>query len=311
MDLYFNELSVRPADTREIGWRCLRKLVNIYKVACGKGFKGLKISGTLLEEQIAEDYTFGQWLNDPGVDRDTRLLFKTQFLKYPFIEDVLEQKASNGSRLYEFKYGDKAAKGLGAAFLFDSLALSLASDAEWDTSAVRITVSCYSEEEADIVKSDESVRHASRLTHFDDLEEWIRILVKKKASVPNCKILWLKRRELFPHLLFSEKVKGQVESLTQTSGFVQVRKRLFELEVYFANWKEGPFNINDLPAKITRESETRLNKWREKLTLMCEDGKFRLFSWHLRYTPGPGRIYVFPHEETRMCHVGYIGPKIQ
>lgn len=309
MELYFNELSVRPADRREIGWRWLTNLVNIYKVACGKGFKGVRISGTLLEEQIAEDYTFGQWLNDPGVERDTRLLFMTQFLKYPFIEDVLEQKASNGSRLYEFKYRNKAAKGLRAAFLFDSLALSLASDADWNTSAIGITVSCCSEEEADIVKSDESVRHVRSLTHFDDLEEWI--LGKKKASVPNGKILWLKRRELFPHLLFSENVKGQIESLTKNNpGFVQVRKRLFALGVYFSNWQEGPFNINDLPANITPESERRLNKLRQKLTLMCEDGKSRLFSWHLRYTPGSGRIYVFPHEETRMCHVGYIGPKI-
>ncbi|MCW6035527.1 hypothetical protein K4A83_04460 [Spirulina subsalsa FACHB-351] len=92
--------------------------------------------------------------------------------------------------------------------------------------------------------------------------------------------------------------------------FGQVRKRLFELETAAKEWKGGAFDyLNTLPSKATPESESRLRQFTSRLTIPCPDGEQRLFSLHLRLTPGAWRLYFFPVQSAQII-VGYIGLKI-
>ena len=85
---------------------------------------------------------------------------------------------------------------------------------------------------------------------------------------------------------------------------------MFELEDYSKKWIRGYFDSEALPSKATPESTSRLNKFTEKLTFACPDNTNRLFSWHLRFTPGAGRIYFFPVDNLKKIIIGYIGYKI-
>jgi len=88
-------------------------------------------------------------------------------------------------------------------------------------------------------------------------------------------------------------------------------KRLSELESYYSTWKNGIFTGDNFPSKVTSESESRRGRFKMKLIIICPDGGAREFSWHLRYTPGAGRIHFAPDNSKRIFFIGYIGPKIQ
>jgi hypothetical protein len=87
-------------------------------------------------------------------------------------------------------------------------------------------------------------------------------------------------------------------------------KKLFELEEYSKRWTSGTFNKDDLASKATPESESRLQKFEKELTFECFDGEKRLFSWHIRMTPGAWRLHFHPLKPTKII-IGYIGVKIQ
>ncbi|MGK7919219.1 MAG: hypothetical protein AB4080_04345 [Trichodesmium sp.] len=95
------------------------------------------------------------------------------------------------------------------------------------------------------------------------------------------------REEFLPNLIFCEQVKQQLQNLSIGNPVLQqIKKRLLELEKYCKNWEAGAFNKNLLPSKTTPESDSRIQQFRQQLNIKCPDGKKRLFSWHLRMTPG-------------------------
>lgn len=309
MDLFFNELSVKEAANKQIAMQWMDNLVAVYKKVFGKGFKELKTTATFINITLAPNYKLIDWLHDYSVDSDIRLLFKTKISKSPFIETLLIQKNDEEHRLHEFKYKNSNAAGLGAAYLFDSLAVSFDNSSEWDRHLVELTVSEYSEDDQ-IIQSIEEVKHSSKLEHIDRLNEWI--VNKKKFSIANGKLLWLKRKELFPHLVFCKSIENHVCYLRGSEPeFHIIVKRLFELETFCATWKSGIFTGENFPSKVTYESESRRLKFKGEMTMICPDGEFREFFWHLRYTPGSGRLHFAPDNSKKIIHIGYIGPKIQ
>ena len=310
MDLFFNELSIQQASHPDIAKQWMCDLMSVYKSATEKGFKRLRTIQNISGEFLAPNYSFSHWLNDQSVDQVIRLLFRTQALNSPFIEDILDKKSGNGNKVSEFEYDDKIAKGLGAAFLLDSLAVSFDNSSEWDRTSVLIHAVCFADEKPDVSETDGVVRHCSKTTHLEFWEKWTE--TANKPPIPDGKILWLKRKSLFPHLIFCEDVRKQISHLHENHAeFVQIKKRLFELEAYGSVWKTGSFDPENIPSKVTPESSSRLEKHRDKLTLLCPDSRLRLFSWHSRYTPGAGRIHFDPDEDERKIHVGHIGLKIQ
>ncbi|WP_300632127.1 hypothetical protein [Mastigocoleus sp. MO_188.B34] len=90
----------------------------------------------------------------------------------------------------------------------------------------------------------------------------------------------------------------------------QVLKCLFELEEYCKSWKDGAFDF-DAFRKVSPESESRLNQFKDKLTFECSDGKKRVFSLHARVTPGAWRLHFCTELGPGKIIIGYIGLKIQ
>jgi hypothetical protein len=309
MDLFFNELSIKEASNKETGRMWMEGLVALFQKASAMGFIELKTTNTFLTFSLAPSYNLTDWLYDQTVDRDSRLLVKTKVSKSPFIEELLERKDSENHRLYEFKYKDQRAAGLGAAYLFDSLAVSLANAGEWDKISVELLAAQISEE-GQLIESIECVNHASKPEHLYLLSQWIN--KKKRVNIPNGKLLWLKRNDYFPHLKFCARVENQISAFSGSElEFYQITKRLFELEDYCSNRSTDEFIPGNIPSKVTQESDSRISKFKDELTIICPDGESRLFSWHSRFTPGAGRIHFFPDNSKRLFYIGYIGPKLQ
>lgn len=308
MDLFFNELSIKEGADKETGKQWMSGLIGVFKNAYIMGFKELKTTEEFRTFPLAPGYIIDDWLHDPQVDRETQLFVKTKASRPPFIDQVVEQKDNENNRLHEFKYNGQKAAGLGAAYLFETIALSFANSSAWDRHRVEIQVVEYTEEER-IKSTVEEVKHASKPTHLDLLEAWIN--TRKRSDIPYGKLLWLKRKEYFPHLIFCKDVEKQIDFLTGNEpGFHLIKKRLFELEDFCSTWNTGIFTGENFPSKVTSESESRIAHFKDELTKVYPDGKEREFYWHLRYTPGHGRVHFSPDNSERRIYIGYIGSKI-
>jgi hypothetical protein len=309
MDLFFNELSIKEAPNKHTAIKWMDDLMVLYKKAAGKGFSELKTTETFINITIAPNYKLNEWMYDQAVPYETRLFFKTKVSKFPFIEKLLEQKEGEKQLLHEFKYKGLSAAGFGAAYLFDSLAVSFDNSSEWDTHLIVLDVTEYSEDDQ-VIHSIEEVKHSSKPVHLDCLSNWLKD--KKKVSIPNGKLLWLKRNVHFPHLVFCQNVEDQVSYFSGSEPeFHMIVKQLSIMESYCSTWEGGIFTGDDFPSKVTSESESRRGRFKKELNIICPDGEVREFPWHLRYTPGAGRIHFAPDNSQRIFFIGYIGPKIK
>lgn len=310
MDVFFNELSIKETPHPDIAKGWMLNLMYLYKKTCEAGFHSFRISEQALQQNLAIGYTLHNWVVDRTVDEIARKLFLTEISNHPFIDEIIEQKSADERRLYEFKYNGSEARGLGAACLFGSLAISFDNDNEWNKISIVISIACLSSGIDDVVSEEKEVKHGSKIEHIKTLNSWI--LNKKKMSITDGIVFWEKKSELLPHLIFCQTTRNQLAYLKENNpGFVQIKHILFSLDAYCANRVNGQFTPGIFSHEPVPESDTRETKLRTKLTIMCPDGQERFFSWHFKFTPGPGRIHFVFDESNKICYIGHIGRKIE
>ncbi|MCF2149481.1 hypothetical protein IQ276_024235 [Desmonostoc muscorum LEGE 12446] len=156
-----------------------------------------------------------------------------------------------------------------------------------------------------------AVVHASSKEHVQEHIAWIQ--ERLKTGVSDGLDLWNRRGELFPSLLFCESVSKQIQSLGNGSTMLrQILRKLFELENCCKTWTDGDFDLDILASKATPESDSRLQKLKDKLTFKCPDDVYRIFSLHLRMTgAGAWRLHFSTELGPGKIIIGYIGLKIQ
>ncbi|MDD4894593.1 MAG: hypothetical protein PHW54_04680 [Candidatus Omnitrophica bacterium] len=182
MDVFFNELSIKSAEHITIAHRWMIGLLTLYKIACENGFKDLRMSVLVPQQAISTDYTIYDWAYDKRVDMDTRMLFLTEMSKRPYVDELLEGEDASNKRLFEFKYNGKTANGLGAAYMFDSLAISIDNDQEWDKTLIELNVTALSEDADSVINTVEQVVHASKSSHLTTLKSWLLNRKKNDCS---------------------------------------------------------------------------------------------------------------------------------
>ena len=307
MNLFFNELSLQSAANRHEANEWFADLGQVYKAAAAKGLGEIKVPEVFFGHAFAEAYTFYQWADDRDFDQDLRSLLKSRITTTPTIEGLLRDREAETGQSFECRCGGRLSIGLGAAspYQYDSLSISLPPGAAWDKPMVEVEIALLDETADDLREETCAVRHLFRDTHLDAHAEWL--LRRQRQQLPNGQVLWLKRGELFPNLVFCEHVKGQVAGFSgRQPEFIQLQKRLFELEDYAARRPAGEFDADALPSKVTPESETRLRDFAAELTRACPDGENREFSWHARFTPGAWRLHFYPLEDSSTIIVGNI-----
>jgi len=306
MDLFFNELSLQVATDcyAANGW--FENLGKLYKQASERGLGEIKVPAVFFGHSFATDYIFYQWVTDHEFDADLRSLLKSKITTTPVIEEMLSEQETRDGKIFECCYKGYPANGLGAAseHMFDAVAISMVPDSQWNTSIVSVDVTVVLSDD-DTVQSVCNVRHIFQSAHLAEHNSWLE--AQRRPRIPNGQILWMRRNELFPNLIFCQHIRGQVAGFSSNqSEFIQLQKRLFELEEYASGRTAGMFQAEVLPTKVTPESESRKREFASELTRLCPDGNIRLFDWHSRFTPGAWRLHFYPMENSSKIIVGNI-----
>lgn len=257
-------------------------------------------SDELMTEKIVDGYTVYDWLKDQSVPQKDKQFFRTLIQRGHRIEtgDLLESEL-----LVKLENEVSAsAKGALMAFEWDSYVVSFLSSELWKKEWMEGKyISINAEDE--VVR----VRNCGILNHVDQIvanERRQQALIISSGSE-----LWEKREQLYPHLLFCESVKRQLEEARVSIQIQTIMKRIQILEDYFVTY-EGKFDKNKVGFGCRTESESvkkdkELNEYRKFVTPF---GKEEYFYWHINF-PGnyPGRIHFLPDPEHKVGIVGYIG----
>lgn len=301
LEMVFNELSLQtPAADIATARQWMSEFIDtIRAVKPAPGIKRkLRTRNDFSHSLLAPNYRVVQWRNDSEVDPETRRFLRSLLDKNdPPLPDIADQGI-------EVRYQGKQAIGLDYAFVFKAMALSLTSDPQWDCSHLELEVTLVDDNE-ELLTTNENIIHASRSDHA---REHARKKIRDGVD------LWQSKEVLFPHLVFCDAVEKQLQSiLTEDPMLWSIKERLSQLENASKTWISGAFDKNTLPCLTSPESERRLNKFNEELTIKCPgpDEKKRLFSLHVRMTPGAWRLHFSTELGPGKIIIGYIGLKIQ
>lgn len=257
--------------------------------------------------EIAPGYPIARWQNDPGVNRDTILYFKRWATRAPYIRDEDDTKVQDIYGVSDFFHGadKKAARGLGAAFLLEALALSFSSAPCWNYSQVQLLFEHLRDDNFYSIPVD--VKHSSSKEHIMVHQAWIKKYAK--LDVQSGAELCKHRDTLYPSLQFCDSALQQLQALAYRDKHLsQVKRYLDNLNEYAEQWKTGPFLAENIKGTISGESSATLRneKYAQKHTFLCPDGRNRLFSWHCKMTLDQWRLYFYPLEPGIIL-VGYVG----
>ncbi|CAM3602788.1 MULTISPECIES: hypothetical protein [Paenibacillus] len=310
MDLVFNELSLRnPFNSITEARVNMREFVLIIQEIFNSSLgKDLRVAEDFLYLSLAADYKLIQWLNDSEVDREIKRFFKSRISRKPYIDTHNESHLYNDFVSSEFQYNGVSGKGLGIAFLLDGAAISLFSQDEWNTQFVNVNF-VELDKSGELFEEEISIRHicvSSHLAFHKPYFEERKLFELEQVDWRNS------LEELFPSLVFCERTVAQLFEYGKGEHILkQIKSKLIELNEYFSSWEQGGFDSSLVPFKVTPESQRTLEHCKREHTFLCPDGQYRVFSWHLRMTPGAGRIFFIPDVETRKCIIGHIGNKLK
>jgi hypothetical protein len=152
------------------------------------------------------------------------------------------------------------------------------------------------------------VRHLAAVPHIEAHRAWLK--ARQLHTVRDGRELWDRRAELFPSLDLCRETQRQLEALDPGSpALSNVTQRLLAIDAAFGRWDGSPIHPDFLPSKCTPETPQTLAEEVEDHTATRADGSSHLFKWHVRFTPGAGRIFFDGDDATRRGLVGYIGFK--
>jgi hypothetical protein len=307
LEMVLNDLSLLPlAENKWAARERMEKLVSTLQAATKLGAERiLRTDRDIHGMDLAPGYSIALWRNDSEVDKETRQYFKRLITKAPYLEDVDDLKVLETYYSSDFFHEQQKAVGLGMAFLLDALAISFHSHSVWEMSLLQLSLEQLLEDgtvDSDIVL----INHACFREHVLEHRDWIskRIQIEVESGTDLCTYYEM----LYPHLQFCTSAITQMQALPRGDIHLrQIMKHLLDLNTYCETWQAGPFSAQDIPCKISVESEISLKTYKDQHTFLCPDGEKRVFSWHCRVTPEPWRTYFYPLEPDHTVIIGYIG----
>lgn len=200
----------------------------------------------LFLEEFAPGYTIYGWLNNPHVSRKEKDLFRKMTYKH----QVLDKSQFLGSEfLIELPDGrSRSAIGCLAAYEAEGYVVSMQTDSLWKQEEIQgIYVSAAEDDKK------ASIRNCCFAEHIESLEMEERR--KTFRMVSSGKELWEKRESLYPHLIFCECVRKQLEEARNSLHIKTIMKRLQILEDYFRDF-DGKFEKDKMGFGCREESES-------------------------------------------------------
>lgn len=299
--MILNELSLAMKGTSE---EKVKSQISTFLKVCHeliqkKEDKDFYYTKELLVDPLCENYTLHEWLKDSTVAKKERDFFRRLLNSGILLEHLQFLESEMLIRIDDKKV---AAIGCLAAYEWDSYVVSLSSDVLWMNESI---TGEYNRIERDGGNVD--IPNCSIEEHVDKF-----IMCQRRRDrllISSGNELWNKREELFPHLIFCEAVRKQLEEARVSLQIQAVMNRIQILEDYFSTYK-GIFDKEKVGYGCRYESESvqtdeRLRNMRKFLTPY---GSEKYFYWHISF-PGnyPGRIHFIPDPEHNIGIIGYIG----
>lgn len=311
LEMVFNELSARNlAPDISTAQQWMSELISTMREAKRCGLKGIRTQADFHAMVLAENYPLSRWRNDSQVNREERTFLRTLATKTPLSVDIpdLNIKIKVEDPDCELSLQGSQAEGFKVTYYLETLAISLNSELLWNSSRIKLELTQI-DENGELIEESVEVIHASQKSHVLEHADWIQ--KRQEIGIADGLELWNRRAELFSGLEFCDRVSQQIQSLVDPTMLRQVVRKLFELDELSKKWTDGSLNLDHLPSKVSPESESRLNQFRKQLNIQCLDGTNRIFSWHVRLTPGAWRLHFCTELGPGKIIIGYIGPKIQ
>ncbi len=206
--MVLNELSLQtPVADISTARKLMSELIQTLRQAKSLGVKPiLRTHSNINNIELFCDYPIASWRNDKIVDLEERRFFRSLILKAPFCEDAVEEIKSKFD-LSEVWHQGKLSEGLLFALISNSLAISLLSHPQWDTDFLELQVTELDENE-ELTDYSEKIVHASRSIHVKQHTEWIKNRIKNLLFDRQIdgQLLWERKGEFFPSLIFCEQI---------------------------------------------------------------------------------------------------------
>ncbi|MTJ12278.1 hypothetical protein FJR11_06655 [Anabaena sp. UHCC 0187] len=305
LEIVFNELCLQTPSTdintaRQLMTDFINTILAIKTPSSIK--KKLRTQSNFNNLQLAPNYLLVQWRNDPDVDIDARRLIRSlQDKNDPPIPDIVDPEI-------QVIYQGQNTIGIYYAYVYNSLAISLLSDPQWEASSLEVQVTRINEDEEDpLIISNDIVKHVSCITHGGEHTDWLE--ERFKINIENGNEIWNRREELFFNLEFCDCVEKDLKDIRSGQNeLAGVCKTLNELQKCCQNWTSESFSVEGYSLDESGESKSTRNnnKYRKERTFMCPDGEERFFERHIKLRSCNWRIHFFPLQPGKVI-IGYIG----
>ena len=301
--VYFNELSARGSvDDANVN-QTIEDLLLCLKHLHSYNVEAVTVDGAIGRYLISNKRTIDHILGDKNIlDNDS-----ATFLLEHFQEDFQLREEIEYNDVVSAKCEEQDSVGLTLASdnLNKGIALSF-SHAGWDEKVYNLQLEVL-DENGDIRELTTTAANASTeegIRYYDELFPASSIQVPETG-----KLLFLELFTLFPCLEFSAAAKNFIRRCQSKVATAQIFWKLYDLNKVASVFSGRPFDKKMFASKASPESATRASM--SELDVQFEDGIVRHCSWHLRYTPGAGRIHFSSDAgDGKTIYVGYVGPKI-
>lgn len=313
--VFWNELAERPlAATTAEGNARMDRLVDAFaalrRAVPSAPAPRLRSHGPLDSTPLCDGHTVADW--QINADRTRRTLFLQLATSSPLLRSDDDADSWDRYGCSDCWAGGESAMGLRAAWAVDELAVSLDSDERWRHASIPAQVEILGDD-GQSSRHTVVIRHMATLPDVEEHRGWLAERVRR--SVADGRDLWDRRRALLPNLDLCQEVERQLGNLDAGSDqFRQVLVRLFRLDAVIAVWAQNdarpPVGPEFLPPfKCTPETPQTLKEEAIEHTATRPSGESHLFKWHVRFTPGAGRVFFDVDATSGRGVVGYVGFK--
>lgn len=302
--VYLNELSARGSVDEGNVKQAINDLLLCLKHLHSRNVDAVIVDGAIGQYLISDNRTIYQILGDENIlDNDSSI-----FLIEHFQEEYQLREEIEDYDIVSAKCGGWDVVGLALASdeLNKGVALSF-NHAGWDEKAYELQLEVL-DENGNVTKWTTIAANSSNVTDLKLYDD--RFPVAPIQAPESGKLMFLELRNLFPYLVFSAGSKNYIKRCQSKAETTQVFWKLYDLNKVAATFGGMPFERNMFSSLASPESDTRENM--RELDIKFEDGIVRHCSWHLRYTPGAGRIHFSSEAgDGKTIFVGYVGVKVR
>ena len=308
MDLCFNELSLPEQCPEGVAVQKLNGLLDVLRKAyeidrmiptfrTENGFKSIEVS---------REYPVAKWLGN--LEREKRQFMVSVADRFPYIDEK-DTVAYAQYYLSDFRSDDleeKEAKGLGAAWLLDGIAVSFFGMEQWNHPLIHIQQRKM-DDNTDIAETMVEVRNAVSSAHMELHREYYRGVEYCERQLGKLDQLKDSGEKIFPALVFGDMVYDWLDrSNLSVTAFRRIIRHLYRLNRFFEDGvSRGNCDLRILP-HCSGESESTRNQFSSAREFLIHGREYDC-EWHLKIIADNIRIHFFPDFENRKVYVGYIG----